>query len=268
MRTSNDFLTPAQEKKLKELGDYLNELRTQRNCSVALLAQRTRIQERLIRAIEAAEMEELPEPIYIQALIRRMGDALGVDGQRLCQAFPINPNLRAIKPSWKPMKKPLLRPFHMYLIYVAVLIGMVSGVSLLVSQPGEQLAETEATPEAAIAPSASSSAPNAATQPAVANSTAPQPAIQDVSQTDEVVVTMQLQEASWLRIEADGAVAYEGILPKGEQRTWRAQEQIKVVAGNAGGVVVTINNESEARPLGNPGAVQTVTYHSPKDEPS
>jgi cytoskeletal protein RodZ len=260
MRTSNDFLTPAQEKKLKELGDYLNELRTQRNCSVALLAQRTRIQERLIRAIEAAEMEELPEPIYIQALIRRMGDALGVDGQRLCQAFPINPNLRAIKPSWKPVKKPLLRPFHMYLIYVAVLIGMVSGVSLLVSQPGEQLAETETETEAAIAPSP--------TQPAVADSTAPQPAIQDVSQTDEVVVTMELQEASWLRIEADGTVAYEGILPKGEQRTWRAQEQIKVIAGNAGGVVVTINNESEAKPLGNPGAVQTVTYHSPKDEPS
>ncbi|NEO84927.1 MAG: helix-turn-helix domain-containing protein [Spirulina sp. SIO3F2] len=262
MRISNDFLTPAQGKKLKELGDYLREVRMHRGLTVSTVAQRTRIQERLIRAIESADVQELPEPIYIQALIHRMGDAVGVEGKTLAAAFPTQPNLRAIKPSWKPVKKPWMRPFHLYLVYVTVMIGVVSGLSLVVRSPSPQLAQSE--PESTVE----------ATEPATTDRPSPtQPVVQEAVQVasppvepDKVTVTMKLEEESWVRIVADGSVQFEGTLAKGEERTWQADDELTVRAGNAGAVVVKINNAAEAKPLGNPGAVQTVTYQPPVEQ--
>lgn len=253
MRNSNDFLTPAQGKKLKELGDYLREVRLHRGLTVAIVSQRTRIQERLIRAIESADIQELPEPIYIQALIHRIGDAVGVEGKTLAAAFPTQPNLRAIKPSWKPVRKPWMRPFHLYLVYVGVMIGLVSGLSLVVRSPSPQLTQTEGEPNVA------ATTPNSE----LTNSSSAQPAVQvakPAPEPDKVTVTMKLEEASWVRIVADGDVQFEGTLTKGEERTWQADEELTVRAGNAGAVVVKINNAAEAKPLGDPGSVQTVTY--------
>lgn len=258
MRISNDFLTPAQRKKLKELGDYLHEVRVYRGLSVAHVAERTNIQERLILAIESADTTHLPEPIYIQALIRRIGDAIGIDGRTLASAFPTQPNLRGIKPSWKPIPKPFLRPVHIYLIYIVGIMTVVSGTSSLLRSPETQLAQNEAQSETAD----QSSQPNS---PVATNAVAT-PVSQPPIDEGKVTVTMKLEEESWLKVVADGSVAFEGTLAKGEERTWEAEDKLTVMAGNAGGVVVTINNDSEAKPLGAPGSVETVTYQPPGDK--
>ncbi|MGB0563428.1 MAG: helix-turn-helix domain-containing protein [Spirulinaceae cyanobacterium] len=256
MRSSNDLLTPEQGKKLKELGDYLREVRMHRGLTIAAVAEQTRIQARLVRAIESADVEELPEPIYIQALIHRIGDAVGVEGKTLAGAFPTHPNLRAIKPSWKPVKKPWMRPFHMYLVYVTVMIAVVSGLSIIVQSPRSQFAESDPNPEPQ---TPVATAPTPVVQEAIAE---PQPSVAP----DQVTVTMKLEEDSWVKITADGSVAFEGTLAKGEERTWQAQDEITIRAGNAGAVVVKSNNAPEAKPLGDPGAVQTVTYEPPAEE--
>ncbi|MEM8640538.1 MAG: RodZ domain-containing protein [Cyanobacteria bacterium P01_G01_bin.54] len=262
MRSAHDFLTPEQGKKLKELGDYLREVRIHRGLTVTTVAHHTRIQERLIRAIESADVEELPEPIYIQALIHRMGDAVGVEGKTLAAAFPTQPNLRAIKPSWKPVKKPWMRPFHLYLVYVTVMIAVVSGLSFLMQVPRSQFAKSDTQPTAEPpTPVADEPTSGLAVQEAIATPE-PQPPVAP----DQVTVTMKLEEDSWVKITTDGAVAFEGILAKGEERTWQADDEITIRAGNAGAVVVKTNNAPEAKPLGDPGSVQTVTYQPPAEQ--
>ena len=52
---------------------------------------------------------------------------------------------------------------------------------------------------------------------------------------------------------------FEGTLAKGTQRSWTGKEQINIIAGNAGGVVVTYNHGKE-KLLGKPGEVEEVTY--------
>jgi cytoskeletal protein RodZ len=75
-------------------------------------------------------------------------------------------------------------------------------------------------------------------------------------------VAVQLQGQSWLRVISDGDVEFEGILKEGDSQVWTAEEQLKIRAGNAGGVKVSFN-EGAAQLLGQPGMVAEVTYPPP-----
>jgi hypothetical protein len=62
-----------------------------------------------------------------------------------------------------------------------------------------------------------------------------------------------------VRIKADGKTEFEGILTEGTQRTWTADSQITIRAGNAGAVMVAYN-EGQSTRLGAPGAVEEVKF--------
>ncbi|MDB9315653.1 DUF4115 domain-containing protein [Spirulina sp. CS-785/01] len=269
-------LSANQGEKLKELGSYLREIRLKRGLSLEEVAKRTCIQLRLLKAIEEAQADTLPEPIYVRALIKQFADALDLNGSDFASAFPDYQNLQGIKPSWKHVHSTQERPFHFYWVYVFVVIFAVSGLSILVQRSNMQLAgqpqsspteetetptptEEDPTPPQDSAPS-TIEAVDRGNPGTVTAENDPEPA------SDQVVISMTLQEDCWLRVVSDGSILYEGILKKGEKRTWKAQEQITVQAGNAGGVVIAINNE-EAKPLGNRGAVETVTYRPPRETP-
>jgi len=74
-----------------------------------------------------------------------------------------------------------------------------------------------------------------------------------------VRVSIKMQDQSWIRITADGEVAFEGIMKEGDSKFWTAEEQLKIRAGNAGGVLVSFNEGNEQL-LGRPGMVTEVIY--------
>ena len=57
----------------------------------------------------------------------------------------------------------------------------------------------------------------------------------------------------------DGKLAFEGTLLKGTQRQWTGNREVTIRAGNAGGVVISFNNEQK-KVLGAPGEVEEITY--------
>jgi hypothetical protein len=66
---------------------------------------------------------------------------------------------------------------------------------------------------------------------------------------------------SWVRVVVDGKIEFEGVLSEGTAREWEASKQLILRAGNAGGVMVSLNN-GVAKRLGEPGAVEEVTFGS------
>jgi hypothetical protein len=78
-----------------------------------------------------------------------------------------------------------------------------------------------------------------------------------------VVVEIKLEDKSWLRVVVDGKTEFEGIVTKGTEKTWVANQQLTIRAGNAGAVLVAFNEE-EAKHLGERGQVQEVTYKAKK----
>ncbi|MEB3291831.1 MAG: helix-turn-helix domain-containing protein, partial [Synechococcales bacterium] len=72
-----------QAEKLTELGVRLCEGRKLLGMSLDEVASKTHIQQRLLRAIETGNLDDLPEPVYIQSFIRQYANAIGLNGVHL-----------------------------------------------------------------------------------------------------------------------------------------------------------------------------------------
>ncbi|NJN58802.1 MAG: DUF4115 domain-containing protein [Leptolyngbyaceae cyanobacterium SL_5_9] len=131
----------------------------------------------------------------------------------------------------------------------------MGGAIFLISQFSPQSSESTPPETSASSVVDSPSAPPDS-QPAPSPVASPQPS---VAPSSDIEVSVNLADESWLRVTVDGEIQYEGILPQGEQRTWTAKEQLIIRAGNAGGVLASFNGATP-QPLGNQGAVATVTF--------
>ncbi|NEP14003.1 MAG: helix-turn-helix domain-containing protein [Symploca sp. SIO2C1] len=259
MKYSKFHFYQEQIEKLEELGSRLQQFRTQQSITLEEVAQRTRIQARLLRAIEEGDLEQLPEPVYIKGFIKRFADALGLNGTEFASTFPTGEGIRLIRPSsWRHMRAAQLRPLHLYLLYIFLVIGAVNGLSYLVKRSAiqaiqplqirEQIYQLPTPDNGQQIENKQKIAPNKATT-----------VTQNSQDSQQVQVNIILKAESWIRVVVDGRTEFEGVLPEGTHRTWVAKEKLSVRAGNAGGVVVAYNDET-AKQLGAPGEVQEVTF--------
>ena len=122
-----------QAEKLVEMGVQLRTSRLKQGFSLEQMVVLTKIPRRLLQAIEEGNLEELPEPIYIQGLIRQFADALGLNGGEFSRSFPIGLNRVSLKHGWKSTPVGQLRPFHLYLLYILLIICSVNGLSQLLN---------------------------------------------------------------------------------------------------------------------------------------
>lgn len=280
------FLQQEQTEKLVQIGDYLRQVREDSDLSLEDVAARTLIQSRLLRAIEQGKLNQLPESVYIQGFIKRYADALGLDGNQFADAFPTERATRMPRSSWKDSPAAQLRPLHLYLAYIALIMVSVSMLSHIVARSTSNLGTTantgisnnqvpasssarrpsalpKSTPKSA--PSTAKSQPKPSAEPTITAGLLPA-----LEQTDAkmmltqgankpVRVEIKLTAQSWLRIVSDGKTQFEGVLPEGTERLWTADSQLTVRAGNAGGVTVAYNS-GQAQRLGDPGAVEEKTF--------
>jgi cytoskeleton protein RodZ len=143
----------------------------------------------------------------------------------------------------------------LYALYGLAGITIIGGAIFLISQFSPQSSESTPPETSASSVVDSPSAPPDS-PPAPSPIASPQPS---VAPSSDIEVSVDLANESWLRVTVDGEIQYEGILPQGEQRTWTAKEQLIIRAGNAGAVLASFNGAAP-QPLGNQGAVATVTF--------
>jgi cytoskeletal protein RodZ len=247
-----------QIQKLEELGARLRQCRTDQAIPLEDVAAQTRIQARLLNAIEEGRLDQLPEPVYIQGFIKRFAEALGLNGTEFARAFPTGSGIHFVRPAWRHLPAAQLRPIHLYIVYIALVIGAVNGLSYLVSRSAVQVIKVE------------NSQQQAQPLPAPKNSDTKNPQQQlqpttlaEVTQVSQdgkpVQVGVTLKAQSWIRVVADGKTEFEGVLPEGTQRRWVANQKLTVRAGNAGGVLVEFNDQ-KAKQMGAPGEVQELTF--------
>lgn len=288
-----------QHLKLSEIGVILRRYRQNQGMTLETVYEITMIRESVLHAIEEGELEQLPEPVYLQSMIKRYADTLGLNGAELAQEFfqetgemvvTGKPPVELGKPRFQ------LKPTHLYLVYILLILGSVQILTAWINRP-EPIAEvnspattTATTPPSSPAPAKSpapapspvaSVSPSPQPVPVVSTTqnppvavpaappqptTVPSPGPSSVNPTstqkpsrDSVEVGLTFKDASWVLVEVDGKTEFEGILPEGTQKTWQAKEQLVIVAGNAGGVFVTVNN-GQSQQFGEPGTVKEVVF--------
>lgn len=258
MKENKIYFHQEQVEKLEELGSRLRQFRTEQSIPLEEVAAQTRIQARLLNAIEEGKLDQLPEPVYIKGFIKRFAEALGLNGAEFASAFPTGSGFQVLKPSWRHLPAAQLRPVHLYLIYVFLVIGSVNGLSYLVSRSATQGIKPEDSPPQVQQGPEPSKSVNKNPQQKLAPS---QFAVVTQRPQDgkPVQVGVTLKSQSWIRVVADGKTEFEGVLPEGTQRTWVADKKLIVRAGNAGGVLVEFNDQT-AKEMGAPGKVEELTF--------
>ena len=246
-----------QIERLAALGSALKERRQQQGMTLEEVVNRTHIQPRLLRAIEAGNLSELPEAVYVQGFIRQYANAIGLNGVEFASQFPTSfTQMAAPSPFWLSLPGAQLRPVHLYAIYLVLMVSAVSTLSYVInrSSTSTQLAALENLQRSL----PNSSAPIGPTLPmptlgAITNVNSPLPINKPVR------VGLKFTSQSWIRVMVDGKVDFEGVLPEGSQRTWTAAKQVVLRAGDAGGIMVSFN-DSQSKPMGEPGSVEEVAF--------
>lgn len=254
---TQDNLTTEQQQQLKELGGNLHRIRVAKNISLDTIAANTHISKRLLAAIEAGDTTELPEPFYIQALVSKFARQIGAEevefevDRHSLQKVPERSSPLGNRRGWRGFQ---LRTFHLYLIYILLVVASVKAITSVVERP---VIVDRTPPKSPIAssPAEQEQPPAIAVEPSKA---LPQ-LVSQSSNAETVSVGINLQERCWLKVMVDGQVAFEGVLPQGTQRQWTGKKQVTIRAGNAGGVVISFNNQQQ-KILGAPGQVEEVTY--------
>lgn len=311
-----NILTTEQGEKLREIGTYLRRLRKEQSISLEEVAANTYIRASLLKALEEAKEESLPEPVYIQGFIRRYADFLELDGNALAMSFPIelppidlsdqlldaeviggkkydvnNDSEPSKEESASLLKKfslpPLPEEFSLssipFLPYiVSITLIAVVGILYLLNRPQTSPSVVQNQPSSTVQQKPVEKTPTPATpknnsdsltsstpsptpaQPVAAtpNNTTPNTErniVLNTAPNTPIQVSAQFQDDSWMRVTVDGKVEFEGVISKGTQQSWSAKERIVIRAGNAGGVLVSVNNQ-EAKALGEAGRVAQVTF--------
>jgi hypothetical protein len=147
------------EECLRQLGRELRRGRQIRSLSIQQLHNQTFVPLHHLEALENGDIETLPQDIYVRGFIRRIGDALGLDGTAMANSLPEPEPSEIIIPSFLIQESESesnlqLRPAHLYLGYTALMAGAVGGLAWLSQQPAvpRTQAETEVTPPPSVTP--------------------------------------------------------------------------------------------------------------------
>jgi transcriptional regulator with XRE-family HTH domain len=241
-------LPPTPSEILQEIGGQLRQLRQQRQLTIDDLSARTRIQPRLIQAIEEGHLEMLPEPVYVRGLVKKYGDSLGLNGLAISAQVPNwAPEAATFEPTTKLQLtgfNPTIRinPLQIYIGYTLAIICTGAVTSCLLNN--------------AIKPPAieSNAIPPRAAGIAVVRSTNSQPA----QKLADVKVGIAIQSPTWAQIGIDGTTKFTGNLQPGMQLSWIATKQVTVNTNNAGGLLLSRDGQP-AQPLGKVGQKLSTT---------
>jgi cytoskeletal protein RodZ len=256
---------PVDDAAPEGFGPALRQARERAGLSLADIARLTRIREAYLAALECEDLAALPPPIYARGYLRAYARLVGLDPDPLVAAFN-----RAVPPAPRPHAGPgeiLIEPgaapspalrYLRYAAWGALALGLFLTYVLIV-QVIEFARPLPPSPQAA-----ATAVPSPGGRSVVEGSPPPAPAVTPSptpAALPGVTLTVSVYEASWLRVTADGERVFQGILEAGAARTWRAEREVTVRIGNAGGVDLTVNGKPLG-PLGARGEVVTRTFRA------
>ncbi|MGH1394995.1 MAG: helix-turn-helix domain-containing protein [Trichormus sp.] len=248
--------------KLREIGAQLWASRQEKGLSLDEMVALTRIPRRLLQAIEEGNLNDLPEPIYIQGLIRQFADAVGFKGVEFASQFPVSFETVQTSPSTlNPSRSMgLLRPIHLYLLYIFLIICSVSSLSHVLNHAALRANNTDPQPN-----NPETFVKNQSTQSQKSTTLPVNNRVVLNKDTQSVEIGVTLKASSWIRVVADGKTQFEGVLPEGAHRVWKAQEQLTVRTNNAGGVLMSVNQQA-AKQMGEFGKEEEIKIAAVKPE--
>ena len=209
------------------LGERLKSAREAKRISLEDACRITKIQRRVLQAIEAGRVEEILDPTYAKIFVKKYASFLGIDGSALLEEY----HEASVRAAPTQMTGQRGQPsFVRFLVPTGVVLAALMGVGFLgyvTMDLVHSLSEQHRGP-----------APSATSAPKRVQESEPL-----VPLSKPLKLTAQTTGDVWLQVKSDGAVIFQNVLAKGSRETWTAKKELELWTGNAGAMQLSLNGK-------------------------
>ena len=234
------------------IGERLKSARSAKGASLEAVARATKIQRRILEAMEEDRLEEVLDWAYAKIFMKKYASYLGLNGAAVVEEYlsshaplkeRLNPPLEESpsKPRSDPSLPRILIPAGLGLLG---LLGL-SFLGYLVMDLIGNLKESRSGSPAAAAGRRERPKPAAPTVERV-----PAAPKWIVPLSVPLKLTVSTKADVWMQIKSDGTVIFQNVLAKGAKESWTANQELEIWTGNAGAMELSLNG----RPLNSIGA--------------
>ncbi|NTU78324.1 MAG: DUF4115 domain-containing protein [Chloroflexales bacterium] len=266
---------------MSELGARLRQAREGQGLSLAQAAIDTRILQQSLAALEEGAYHRLPSDVVTRGFIRNYAQYLGLPTDEVIELYRrergATDQIRVVPATSPPRTRSYVLPSFFGVFFVTMaLVGLAyvalnavgrigdratndvaaapsptipppsplptatAGVAPTITLPGRTPSPAAPGPTSAVAATALADAePGSAAGGAATAAPSVTPAAPIVLEV--TIARSRGSESSWVRVQTDGNVAFEGIMRSGEKLVFEAQRRVFVRAGNPPDVLVTVN---------------------------
>lgn len=236
-----------------DIGARLRDAREGRGLTIDALSRSTRVQPRILSAIERNDSVSLPPRPYGRGFVRAYASEVGLDPDGTVREFFSQFGLADDPLGHGPLQKSAeaeRTPGRRWHWPVGTVLGYaVVGALVIVTGrwafQGSGETGAVGTAGSAVPAAAASAEPQPAAAPAP-----PRPA-------GGVIVALEARQLSWITASVDGQRTMYRMLQPGERISLNGTREVSMRIGDAGAVVWQINGGASV-PMGKPGKVRTV----------
>ena len=247
------------------IGAQLRASREARGLTIEAVAHTTRVQPRILAAIERDDVAVVPPRPFGRGFVRAYAAEMGMDGERTARDYfaQFAPAVPPAAAHHKPAAGPIARPTRGWILAVAI-AGMIAGIllALLIAPPARTQGPSPA-PEPPPAPAPSATPVLEPTPPAAPPATAVAVAGAPAAPTPDpgaapIALVLTAIRPVWVEATADGRRALFQTLTPESPATVTAQRVVVMRVGDAGALSWRINGR-DAGSMGRQGQVRDVT---------
>ncbi len=238
-------------------GEELRRERVIRDISLEEISQSTKISVRLLRALEESDVQKLPAPTFTRGFIRAYARHLGIDPEEKVNAYLADLADEAPDAPSAKKARPRSRFWRGRRSTAGTIVGVVTAVLLLLGMIANPARRPKPSRQRLVA--APKTSPVVLKNVSVSNEPTPVTAVEPAAATSApdargISLVLQFDQDSWAKLDADGRTVLNGLIKRGQKRTFEALKGFRISLGNAGGVRISVDGRA-LDPLGGSGEV-------------
>lgn len=244
------------------IGAEIARARNAAGITHAQLAERTRIRTGVIQAIERDDFSMCGGDVFARGHVKAIASALDLDPAPLLEqlgAVQSPTNLAQVEPDrldiWELRRRSIApSEWKSTAILIAIAVGIIGAIAFAARDTGatDLVPAPAPTSSASASPTAAAELPIGAPEPTPPQETAP------AVVTGEIVLQLDANATSWIRLTNELGTLFEGTMAAGESKVFASDSDVQVRIGNAAAITLMINGETYDN-LGGAGEVYSQT---------
>jgi cytoskeleton protein RodZ len=248
------------------VGRTLHRARVDAGLTVDDVSAATRVRIPIVHAIEDDDFSRCGGDVYARGHVKTLARAVGLDPEPLLARFDAEHGTSTGPTPATPLfEAERIRPERRSPNWTA---AMVAAIVVVIGFVGFTLVQGSGPDHATKPQTAKGAGPattSAAPQPSVTTPSAPTPAPTDsaiaAAPRDKVTVVVSAPDGrSWISAkDHNGQLLFDGLLEKGQQKTFQDNQKIDLILGDAGSIQLFVNGKKIDNEF-QPGQVERLSY--------